>query len=81
MSNDSWTFRNRHQIALHAIIFIWGFTGILGKVIEVPFYAIVWYRMALAAVGLLVFFLISKRTFERDLKKILGFILKVKCTK
>lgn len=73
--NSSWFQEYRHHISLHAIIFIWGFTGILGKLIEVPFYSIVWYRMSLAAIGLLAYFIIAKKKFETDPKKIVKFIL------
>ena len=70
MTEESWFYKNRHYLALHGIIFIWGFTGILGKVITLPFYAIVWYRMLLAAVGLVAYLLLAKKKFESNPKKI-----------
>tara|TARA_X000000950_G_C13870486_1_gene642652 strand:- start:1007 stop:1921 length:915 start_codon:yes stop_codon:yes gene_type:complete len=59
MRNAQWFQNYSYHIALHAVVFIWGFTGILGKVIEIPYYAIVWYRMFFAALGLLAYFVLS----------------------
>ena len=67
--------RYRHHIALHIIILIWGFTGILGKVITIPYYSIVIYRMGIAFLALLIYLLITKKPFEKSLKKIAIFIL------
>lgn len=42
---------------LHAIVLIYGFTGILGKLITLPADALTWWRMLLAAVALVVYML------------------------
>lgn len=42
-------------MALHAIVLVWGFTGILGKLISLDAYSIVWYRMLIAFAGLLIY--------------------------
>ncbi|MEO9967475.1 MAG: DMT family transporter [Reichenbachiella sp.] len=39
-------------LQLHFIVFIWGFTAILGKLISIPSVEIVFYRTLLASVGL-----------------------------
>ena len=44
----------KYHILLHIIIFVWGFTGILGKLIELDFYSIVWFRILIAFVSLLI---------------------------
>ena len=44
-----------HQIRLHLIVVIFGFTGILGKLIELPSQLIVVYRMTLACLALALF--------------------------
>lgn len=67
--------RYKHHISLHAIILIWGFTGILGKVISIPYYSIVIYRMGIAFLALLIYFLVSKKEFEKSIKRIVTFIL------
>lgn len=41
-------------LSLHFIVFIWGFTAILGKLIEIPAVEVVFYRTLFASIGLLV---------------------------
>jgi drug/metabolite transporter (DMT)-like permease len=41
-------------LALHGIVFIWGFTAILGKLIDLPSEQLVWWRMGIAWIGLWV---------------------------
>lgn len=60
----SFLARNKYHLSLHGIIFLWGFTGILGRVITIPSTAIVWWRMAIALVGLLVFMILSRRSLR-----------------
>ena len=43
----------QYHIVLHLIIFMWGFTGILGKLIQLPPLSIVWYRVLIAIFSLL----------------------------
>lgn len=38
---------------MHVIIFVWGFTGILGKLIHLSPEVIVWYRIMIAVIGLI----------------------------
>ena len=75
MPNKNFFQEYRHQVALHAIILIWGFTGILGKVISIPFYSIVIYRMGIAFIGLLLFFIWKRKQMMIPLKKMLILIL------
>ncbi len=44
----------KYHLALHLIIFIWGFTGILGKLIHLSSEQIVWYRFIIAFVSMLI---------------------------
>lgn len=67
-------FDYRYQLALHATVFIWGFTGILGKLIEIPYYSIVWYRMLIAALGLAVYAFSTKAQLKIPIKKALVFL-------
>ena len=59
----------KHHILLHFVIFLWGFTGILGKLIHLDFYHIVWNRMMLASVGLIIAAFIMKRSIKIKSKK------------
>lgn len=43
----------KYHILMHVIIFVWGFTGILGKLIHLSPEVIVWYRIIIAAIGLI----------------------------
>ena len=45
---------------MHFAIFLWGFTGILGKAIDMSEGMIVWYRMIISAAGMLPLLLKNK---------------------
>lgn len=51
----------KYYILLHLIIFVWGFTGILGKLIHLESIPIVWYRVIIAFVALFVALKIMKK--------------------
>lgn len=62
-----------HKLALfrlHLIIFLWGFTAILGKLIHANAQILVFYRMLFAAIFLFVFIRIYKKESIRVSKKI-----------
>lgn len=42
--------RTKSYLHLHLIVFVWGFTGVLGELISVGSMAKVWYRMSIALV-------------------------------
>ena len=48
---------------LHLIVFIWGFTAILGALISINADALVWYRMLFAGAFLFLFILFKKKSF------------------
>ena len=47
----------RSLITLHFLVVIWGFTSILGALISLDSYSIVWYRMVLAVVIIFIYFI------------------------
>jgi len=53
----------RYHLWLHVIIFMWGFTGILGKLIHLNDLVIVWYRVIVAASALACYFIWTKKSF------------------
>jgi drug/metabolite transporter (DMT)-like permease len=61
--------RYKYHIAMHLIIFIWGFTGILGKLIQLPALSIVWYRILIAFVAMLIGLKIFKLPMQISSKK------------
>jgi|TARA_B110000977_G_C11068347_1_gene488632 drug/metabolite transporter (DMT)-like permease len=54
----------KNYILLHSIILIYGFTGILGKLIEIDAVAIVWHRVFIAAISLFIAMLILRKSFK-----------------
>jgi len=63
-----------HLIHLHIIVFIFGFTAILGKLISIRALELVWYRMLIAACVLFVLLLIKKNTYKIPLKKTIVYL-------
>jgi drug/metabolite transporter (DMT)-like permease len=55
---------NKNLIILHFTVFIWGFTGILGKLISVAAVQLVWYRVLIASVTLFLYFNFNKTDFK-----------------
>jgi len=64
MQND----KLKSYLNLHLIVFIWGFTAILGALITINPEAIVWYRMLFAAVFLVFYLLYTKHSFRISIK-------------
>lgn len=63
------------QFRLQFIVLLWGFTGVLGKLIETQAIPLVWYRLAVASVVLYVILRwrkISLKVSRRDLWMLLG---------
>lgn len=67
------TSSNRNLLILHATVFIWGFTGILGAVISVNAVQLVWYRVLIASLTLFIYFLCSKTSLKIPRKQFLQF--------
>jgi drug/metabolite transporter (DMT)-like permease len=63
----------KNYFLLHLIIFIWGFTAILGALISIDAIPLVWYRMFFASIFTAVYFLIRKKSFAVDDKGLLRF--------
>lgn len=53
----------KNYLHLHLIVFIWGFTAILGALISIDALPLVWWRMFLA-VGFILLWLLAKNKFE-----------------
>tara|TARA_R110002049_G_C9158258_1_gene560792 strand:- start:1065 stop:1979 length:915 start_codon:yes stop_codon:yes gene_type:complete len=63
----------KNYLLLHLIVFIWGFTAILGALITIDAIPLVWYRMLLAIIFIAIYFLWKKKSFKIDKKGILKF--------
>lgn len=55
---------------LHFIVFIWGWTAILGKAIELPALQLVWLRMPIALSGIFLFMVVRRQRLYSDLKSL-----------
>lgn len=51
-------------LQLHFIVFLWGFSAILGKLISIPAVEMVFYRAILAVLGMGIVILITKGSFR-----------------
>lgn len=61
----------RYHIWLHLIIFMWGFTGILGKLIGIDALYIVWHRFVIAFLSLLIGLYLLKKPMRITDRKLL----------
>ena len=60
-------------IHFHFIVFVFGFTAILGSLISVDSLKLVWYRMLLAVLFIAIYFLWKKKSFKVDRAGLLKF--------
>jgi len=67
--------RLKEFLLLHGIVFLWGFTGIIGKLLHQESFIIVWYRVLIASLGLLVYLWITKTSFSVRRTHILPVVL------
>ncbi len=71
MPND----KLKNYLHLHLIVFIWGFTAVLGKLITIDAMPLVWYRMTIAASLIFVFILLRGYSFKVSSKTFLVLLL------
>ncbi|MGB2086102.1 MAG: DMT family transporter [Flavobacteriaceae bacterium] len=68
--------KTKSLIHLHFLIFLWGFTSILGSVIPLDSTSLVWLRMTIAAVLIALFFaFFSRQSFKIHRKALPYYIL------
>lgn len=64
-----------NYLHLHFIVFIWGFTAVLGALISLEAIPLVWYRMLIASLIILIFLKARKENLKFPLKTLGGFAL------
>lgn len=64
----------KSYLNLHLIVFIWGFTAILGALITIDAENLVWYRMLIAMIFLGGFIAFKKQSFQVPVKEFLKLI-------
>ncbi len=60
-------FKNKNLLLLHFIVFIWGWSPILGKLINIEgviAYQLVWFRMLITVITIGIYLIISKQTIK-----------------
>ena len=65
----------KNLLILHLTVFVWGFTGVLGKVISIDAVPMVWYRVLIATATLFAWFLITKKNIKITKKQFIQFFL------
>ena len=65
----------KNYLHLHFIVFIWGFTAVLGKLITIDALPLVWYRMLIASVLILVFMGVKKYSLKVAPKTFLVLVI------
>ena len=61
----------KNYLHLHLIVFIWGFTAVLGKLISIDALPLVWYRMLIASSLVAVFILFKRYSIRVSTKTLL----------
>lgn len=64
----------KSYIHLHVIVFIWGFTAVLGKLISLEALDLVWYRMLFASVIMTFVVLFNKEKIRVPFNVLVGFV-------
>ena len=65
----------KSYLQLHLIVFIWGFTAVLGRLISLDALPLVWFRMLFAIVFVFGFLLLKKTAFKISTKTFIQFLL------
>lgn len=71
MQKDKTTISYLH---LHLIVFIWGFTAILGALITLDALPLVWYRMLFASVFILLYIFFKHYSLQVNRKLLISFL-------
>lgn len=65
----------KDYLQLHFLVFLWGFTAVLGKLVSIPSVEMVFYRTVLAALGMGVLMIITKNSFLVDNDQLIKIVL------
>ncbi len=64
-----------NYLHLHFIVFIWGFTAVLGALISLEAIPLVWFRMLLATAFVFIFLKIRNKNLRFSTKTLIGFLI------
>lgn len=71
-------FKNKNLLLLHLLVFLWGWSPILGKLLNIEgviAYQLVWFRMLLTVISLGLYLAISKQNItlsKKDIFRLIG---------
>lgn|SRR5690606_3714343 len=65
---------SRNTWLLHITVLIWGFTGILGVLIQTSALHLVWYRVLIASLSLMAYFWFKKKSYRVSRKQLLQYL-------
>ena len=65
----------KNQLHLHFIVFIWGFTAILGALITIDAMSLVWYRVLIASITIFIYLKFKKNPFSETLSDYIKFFI------
>ena len=65
----------KDYLHLHFIVFIWGFTAVLGKLISIDAIPLVWYRLAIATIFIFVYVLIKGIRLKISIKQLFLYLI------
>lgn len=68
-------FKNKHLLLLHFIVFIWGWAPILGKVVSVDAFQLVWFRILITLIAFSIYLTYIKQSLKiakQDIIKLFG---------
>ena len=71
MQND----KLNHNLHLHLLVFIAGFTAILGELITIEAFSLVWYRMLIAGIIMLAYIKIRGINIKISIKDLVKFLI------
>lgn len=70
-------FKNKNLLLLHLLVFIWGWSPILGKLLNmegVTAYQLVWFRMLITVISIVPYLVIAKKNIKLPGKDILQLV-------
>lgn len=70
MPND----KLKSYLHLHLIVFIWGFTAILGKLLSIDAIPLVWYRMGLASIFIYIYIKVKKLSLKITKRQVVNYV-------
>lgn len=65
----------RDYLNLHFLVFLWGFTAVLGKLVSIPSVEMVFYRTLLAAAGMAALIIVMRGTFSANRSDLIKILL------